>query len=37
MLDQMPDGVWLVELAPVTEGADLASVIMAAMGCAGTR
>jgi predicted ATPase/DNA-binding SARP family transcriptional activator len=32
LLDQMPDGVWLVELAPVTEGGDLPSVVMAAMG-----
>jgi predicted ATPase len=32
LLDQMPDGVWLVELAPVADGADLPSVVQAAMG-----
>ena len=32
LLDRMPDGVWLVELAPVSHGTDLAAVVMAAVG-----
>jgi pentatricopeptide repeat protein len=32
LLDQMPDGVWLVELAPVSDGADVAQAVLAALG-----
>jgi len=32
MLDQAPDGVWLVEFAPVTDAAELASVVLATLG-----
>jgi predicted ATPase/DNA-binding SARP family transcriptional activator len=32
LLDHVPDGVWLVELAPVSSGADLAQAVQAAMG-----
>jgi predicted ATPase/DNA-binding SARP family transcriptional activator len=31
LLDQIPDGVWLVELAAVTDGTDLPAAVMAAM------
>ncbi|PZF82389.1 BTAD domain-containing putative transcriptional regulator [Jiangella anatolica] len=31
LLDRMPDGVWLVELAPVTAGADLAAAVLGAL------
>ena len=32
LLDQLPDGVWLVELAPLTDGADLPQAVLAAIG-----
>ena len=32
MLDQAPDGVWLVEFAPVTDAAELASIVLATLG-----
>jgi predicted ATPase/DNA-binding SARP family transcriptional activator len=32
LLDQMPDGVWLVELAPVADGAELPSSVLTALG-----
>lgn len=32
LLDRMPDGVWLVELDRVTDGADVPSAVVAAMG-----
>lgn len=32
LLGQLPDGVWLVELDRVTDGADLSSAVLAAMG-----
>ncbi|GAA4675928.1 BTAD domain-containing putative transcriptional regulator [Phytohabitans rumicis] len=32
MLDQAPDGVWLVEFAPVTDASELASVVLSALG-----
>ena len=32
MFDQAPDGVWLVEFAPVTDAAELASVVLATLG-----
>ncbi|MBB5869772.1 putative ATPase [Allocatelliglobosispora scoriae] len=31
-LDLFPDGVWMVELAPVTEGAELAQAVLGVMG-----
>ena len=31
-LDAMPDGVWLVELAPVTDPADVTSTVLGALG-----
>ena len=31
-LDAMPDGVWLVELAPVTDPADVTSTVLSALG-----
>jgi predicted ATPase/DNA-binding SARP family transcriptional activator len=31
MVDEMSDGVWLVELAPVTDGADLPAAVLTAM------
>ncbi|BCB87446.1 BTAD domain-containing putative transcriptional regulator [Phytohabitans suffuscus] len=32
MVDQAPDGVWLVELAPVADAAELASIVLATLG-----
>ncbi|WP_327066285.1 BTAD domain-containing putative transcriptional regulator [Kitasatospora sp. NBC_01302] len=32
LLDRFPDGVWLVELAPLTDGADLPQAVLAALG-----
>ncbi len=32
LVDRLPDGVWLVELAPVVDGADLPQAVLAAMG-----
>jgi predicted ATPase/DNA-binding SARP family transcriptional activator len=32
VLDQVPDGVWLAELAPVTDPADVASAVLDAFG-----
>jgi predicted ATPase/DNA-binding SARP family transcriptional activator len=32
LLDQIPDGIWLVELAPLSEGADVPQAVLAAMG-----
>ncbi|GFJ78271.1 BTAD domain-containing putative transcriptional regulator [Phytohabitans houttuyneae] len=32
MLDQAPDGVWLVEFAPLTDGAELASIVLSTLG-----
>lgn len=32
MLEQVPDGVWLVELAPLTKEAELAGAVLAALG-----
>ncbi|MGN9914005.1 BTAD domain-containing putative transcriptional regulator [Phytohabitans sp. LJ34] len=32
MFDQAPDGVWLVEFAPVTDAAELASIVLATLG-----
>ncbi|MDQ7909807.1 BTAD domain-containing putative transcriptional regulator [Phytohabitans sp. ZYX-F-186] len=32
MVDQAPDGIWLVEFAPVTDAAELASIVLATLG-----
>ncbi|MFD0747974.1 BTAD domain-containing putative transcriptional regulator [Phytohabitans flavus] len=32
MLEQAPDGVWLVEFAPVTDAAELATTVLATLG-----
>jgi predicted ATPase/DNA-binding SARP family transcriptional activator len=32
LLEQTPDGVWLVELAPVSDGVDLPQTVLAALG-----
>jgi predicted ATPase/DNA-binding SARP family transcriptional activator len=32
LLDRLPDGVWLVELASLTDGADVPQAVLAAMG-----
>ena len=32
LLDQLPDGIWLVELAPLSDGADVPQAVLAAMG-----
>jgi predicted ATPase/DNA-binding SARP family transcriptional activator len=32
LIDQLPDGVWLVELAPVTDGSDLPQAVLSALG-----
>jgi predicted ATPase len=32
LLDQLPDGVWLVELAPLAGGGDVPQAVLAAMG-----
>ncbi|NDL60258.1 BTAD domain-containing putative transcriptional regulator [Phytoactinopolyspora mesophila] len=32
LLDQVPDGVWIVELASITDGADVPQAVLTAMG-----
>jgi predicted ATPase/DNA-binding SARP family transcriptional activator len=32
LVDRVPDGVWLVELAPLTDGTELPQAVLAAMG-----
>ncbi|HEV8558382.1 MAG TPA: BTAD domain-containing putative transcriptional regulator [Actinophytocola sp.] len=32
LVEQTPDGVWLVELAPVTDGADVPQAVLSALG-----
>jgi len=32
LVDQTPDGVWLIELAPLTDGADVPQAVLSALG-----